>query len=223
MVFLVDKHGYSDRKKATSRPARGAIDRLAHSQTLRHSRFMTYVRSADPCDADLLAPRLRLADRSEIEAVVGSISPTVVLRRGVESSTPCFAVVANGSVLALFGVVPIARLPETGSVWLLASEDFAARPAFIVRSSKAWLAQLHERYRVLTNFVDARNEVHIRWLRWCGFVFVRKIERFGAMGLPFYEVRRERDASTAEARGPEGSLPDHRTIYASAQSPSATK
>lgn len=184
---------------------------------------MIHVRPAEPSDADGLAPRLRSADRSEIQAAVGPMSPAVVLRRGVEASAPCFAVVTNGIVLALFGVVPIARLPETGSVWLLASEDFAARPSFIVRSSKAWLAQLHERYRVLTNYVDARNEIHIRWLRWCGFVFVRRIERFGVMGLPFYEVRRERDVGTAEARKPEGSMTDRGANPGPARSPSATK
>lgn len=167
-----------------------------------------YVRPAETIDADVLAPRLRPADRGEIEAALGLVSPAAVLRGGVEASVPCFAVVTHGAVVALFGVVPIARLPETGSVWLLASEDFAARPRFIVRLSKIWLARLHEHYRVLTNYVDARNQVHIRWLRWCGFVFVRRIERFGAMGLPFYEVRRERDVVAAEPGKPKGSTTD---------------
>jgi hypothetical protein len=166
-----------------------------------------HVRPADPADADALAPRLRAADRRELEATLGRVSPSVVLRRGVEASDPCFAVVASGAVVALFGVVPTARDREVGSVWLLGSDDFAARPAFIVRSSKAWLATLHERYRVLVNHVDARNEVHIRWLRWCGFVFVRRIERFGAMGLPFYEVRRERNTGAEEPREPGESMP----------------
>jgi hypothetical protein len=166
-----------------------------------------HIRPAEPTDADALAPRLRPADRREIEAAV-RMNPTVVLYRGVQASNPCHAVVADGTVIALFGVVPITRLPETGAVWLLASEDFAARPSFIVRSSKAWLAKLHERYRVLTNYVDARNEVHIRWLRWCGFDFVRRIEQFGALGLPFYEIRREREARIAEALKPEVSTPD---------------
>lgn len=171
---------------------------------------MIHVRPAEPADADALAPRLRPADRREIEAALG-MDPTVVLRRGVQASNPCHAVVEDGAVLALFGVVPVARIPENGAVWLLASEDFAVRSSFIVRSSKAWIARLHERYRVLTNYVDARNEVHVRWLRWCGFDFVRRIERFGAMGLPFYEVRRERDASIVGAREPEGSILDQST------------
>jgi hypothetical protein len=164
------------------------------------------VRSAKLGDADLLALRLRPADRREIEAALG-MNPPVVLRLGVEASDPCYAVVEDGVVLALFGVVPVLRIPNTGSVWLLASEDFAAHPAFIVRSSKAWLAKLHERYRVLANYVDARNEVHIRWLRWCGFDFVRRIEQFGVMGLPFYEVRRERNTGADRVPKSDGSIP----------------
>jgi hypothetical protein len=157
------------------------------------------VRFADRRDAEVLALRLRAADLLEIQAALGA-SPGVVLLRGVEASDPCYAVVDGPSVLALFGVVPMVGRLDAGSVWLLASEDFAARSSFIVRWSKSWIARLHERYRVLTNYVDARNEVHLRWLRWCGFVFVRRIEHFGVMGLPFYEVRRERDLSCDETQ-----------------------
>lgn len=157
------------------------------------------IRAANCCDAEALAPFLRVADLLEIEAALG-VSPRVVLLCGVQASDPCYAVVDGSSILALFGVVPMAGKPDTGSVWLLAAEDFAARSSFIVRWSKSWIARLHERYRVLTNYVDARNEVHLRWLRWCGFVFVRRIEHFGVMGLPFYEVRRERDSSGEEAQ-----------------------
>jgi len=173
---------------------------------------MIHVRLAEDSDADALAPRLRAADRREIEAALG-MDQTVVLRHGVRASDPCHAVVVGGAVVALFGVVPSARSPEIGSVWLLASEAFAAHAFFIVRSSKVWIPKLHERYRVLTNFVDARNEVHIRWLRWCGFVFVRRVERFGVGGLPFYEVRREREAGATGQRGntqPEGELGEGR-------------
>jgi hypothetical protein len=161
---------------------------------------MIHVRHAEHRDADALAPRLRPADRRELEAALG-MSPTTVLRHGVRASDPCHAVDQDGTVIALFGVVPSARSPEIGSVWLLASEEFAAHASLIVRSSNVWLATLHERYRVLTNFVDARNEVHVRWLRWCGFVFVRRVERFGVLGLPFYEVRRERQAAATNAQG----------------------
>ncbi|MFO0759483.1 MAG: hypothetical protein U0359_23530 [Byssovorax sp.] len=145
------------------------------------------MRPAERDDADFLAPRLRPADRREISAALG-MEPRMVLRRGVQASNPCYAVVEGTIVFALFGVVPYARDPEIGSVWLLASERLAAHPAFVVRSSKVWIGRLHEHYRVLTNYVDARNEVHLRWLRFCGFTFVRRIERFGALGLPFYEV-----------------------------------
>jgi len=154
------------------------------------------VRSAELADADALAPLLRPADRREIEAAL-AMSPAVVLRHGVWASDPCYAIVEEEAVLALFGVVPAARNPEAGSVWLLASEGFATHGLVIARWSKAWVAKLHERYRVLGNYVDARNEVHLRWLRWCGFTVVRRIERFGVMGLPFYEVTREREPGTA--------------------------
>jgi hypothetical protein len=46
------------------------------------------------------------------------------------------------------------------------------------------------RFPLLHNFTDARNVVHHRWLRWLGFNFIARHERYGAAGLPFLEFVR---------------------------------
>ncbi|MDQ3684467.1 MAG: hypothetical protein M3430_02535 [Acidobacteriota bacterium] len=156
---------------------------------------MVQVRLAKPEDAAALATRLRVADREEIKAAVGE-EPRVVLERSVSWSDPCCAVV-NGEAapIALFGAVPEANDPDLGIVWLLASDELIKHHFFVARNSRAWVAELHQRYRVLWNCVDARNEVHIRWLKWCGFKFLRLIEKYGVEQRPFYEFERVRDDS----------------------------
>jgi hypothetical protein len=158
------------------------------------------VRPAEPDDAAALAPRLRAADVREIQAVAGQ-DPAIVMAAGAARSDPCHAVVDGDAVIALFGVVPSARVPGEGMVWLLGSNALTARSRSFLRGSRAWLARLHERYRVLWSVVDARNEVHVRWLRWCGFTFLRRIERYGVEGRPFYEVQRTRDEGADTAPG----------------------
>lgn len=46
---------------------------------------------------------------------------------------------------------------------------------------------------ILFNCVDQRNEVHINWLRWLGFKFVRIIPEYGIQKLPFIEFVRIRN------------------------------
>jgi len=131
------------------------------------------VRAAGTRDAEALAPRLRAADLREVAAATGQ-RPLDVLARGVASSDPALAAVPDGE--------------GSGVVWLLGSDELVRRPAFFLRTSRRWLERLHERYRRLWNFVDARNEVHLRWLRWCGFSVIRTVAEHGIEGRPFHEV-----------------------------------
>jgi hypothetical protein len=148
-------------------------------------------------DAAGLAPRLRTADLREIAANVGE-DPLSVLERGVAWSDPCYVIVdGEERPLALFGVVPDADCADAGLVWLLGSEELVRHSFFVLRNSRTWIERLHQRYKVLWNYVDARNEVHIRWLKWCGFDFLRLVEQHGAEQRPFYEFRKVRDDNDA--------------------------
>jgi hypothetical protein len=46
---------------------------------------------------------------------------------------------------------------------------------------------LTNKHKILFNYVDCRNELHIKWLRWCGFKFLRKTN-YGVLNQPFYEI-----------------------------------
>jgi hypothetical protein len=154
-----------------------------------------------PChfaDASLLASRLRKADLQEIQALLGE-DPLTVLERGIASSEPGYTIVdENGSPLALFGVVPDAERSSYGLIWLLGSRGLLSHSFSFLRQCRAWVELLQERYAVLWNCVDARNETHLRWLEWCGFQRVRRIDQHGVEQRPFYEFRRERAASRGD-------------------------
>ena len=53
-----------------------------------------------------------------------------------------------------------------------------------LRVSRAWVDNLMERYDGVGNAVDARNEVHIKWLQWVGFEFLPAVS-MGPFALPF--------------------------------------
>ena len=144
-------------------------------------------------DANKLAPKLRAADLQEIKANLGG-DPLRVLQKGVAESDPCYAVVnEENEPLALFGVVPDTGDSDVGLVWLLASDELAEHPFFVLRNTRKWVEKFQQRYRVLWNHIDARNELHIRWLQWSGFTLLRRIEHFGVEQRPFYEFERIRN------------------------------
>lgn len=125
-----------------------------------------YVYKASAQDAIELAPNLRDEDVAEIQAASGS-SPLVALLYGVEHSNPCYAMADEDGVFGLFGAVPDED-PQVGRVWMLGSGKIVTHAKTFLRESKHWIREMHKRYPVLQNYIDSRNNVHIRFITWLG-------------------------------------------------------
>lgn len=142
------------------------------------------IREATIEDAFALAPRLRAADRAELEAQ-GHLDMDVVLAESIAVSTPPLAFEVAGEVHALFGCAPG---PGYGIPWLLGSEAL-----FSVSNQKALLAlpfehvpQWLDQYGVLLNMVHTENDKSIRWLKRIGFTIEPAVQiEGGAFFHPF--------------------------------------
>jgi hypothetical protein len=150
---------------------------------------MEAVRFSTSEDAAQLAPNLREEDLAELLAA-GSPSALAALQAGVRHSKPCLSIVDDQDTpVTMLGVVPSGD-PNVGFIWLLSSDVLDKNKIKFLRHSKKWLPFFHARHPVLTNYVDARNDVHIKWLQWMGFVFLRQVPGNGPERLPFYEFVR---------------------------------
>lgn len=108
--------------------------------------------------------------------------PASVLRKPVN-----VALNDDGTPEVLFGADEVPHHPNVAVVWMVSTEAILSHPTEFLRQSRKWVDSWHERFDVLTNFVDARNTMHHKWLRWLGFSFIRKVEALGPYSLPFYE------------------------------------
>jgi hypothetical protein len=153
---------------------------------------MIEVRQATELDAFYLAENIREADRQEVLAS-GSPSPLASLMVGLEHSRLCLSVVNDDNLpVAIFGVVDSAD-PEVGLVWMLGTDEIGESKIRFLRGSREWVKLLHKRYPILANVVDARNTVHISWLRWLGFTFINQHPGLGPGNHPFFEFVRISD------------------------------
>ncbi len=152
-----------------------------------------YVRKSEWDDAKKLAPLLRRADRNEMRAVLGANAcPEAALRYGIEVSYYPYTGLIDGEVACIFGAVPDAH-EHIGSIWLMGSDALSDHPFAFLRRSKPWLARVFPPFTLLWNCVDKRNTLHIRWLRWMGFSFLREIPEYGEQKRPFLEFAKIRD------------------------------
>ena len=140
-------------------------------------------RETIPEDCFYLADKLRYEDKREIIASTG-MPPRNALIKSYAHSQDCFTILDTNDVpCGIFGV------SKNGGIWLLASDDIYRIRFSFLRESKKVVQFLNTKYNPLWNYVDCRNTLHIKWLKWCGFVFLRKIN-YGVLNLPFYEFIR---------------------------------
>lgn len=144
-------------------------------------------------DARYIADNLRPADLAEVSASTGK-PPVQIIVDGAAESNPCYTirVRATGKPCGIFGT-RYSEHTQSGIVWLLGTDDLTAHGTVFVRHSRIWLDKLHEKYRLLWNVIDARNKVHLNWLRWLGFDFVREIPNYGIEKRTFILFRKYKD------------------------------
>lgn len=151
---------------------------------------MAFVRPYEPGDDLYISTRLRRADLHELQAQ-SERTPAAILREGGMISLPSCTVVGNsGQPAGMFGVVPEGS--GVGRIWMLGTDELVAKPmrTQFIRESKNYLSGLEHHfkiYKLLHNEIDERNTIHIRWLQWLGFTFIRRIPEHGIHRLPFME------------------------------------
>jgi len=148
---------------------------------------VTWIRLATEEDIAYIAPRMRQADKDEVWAS-GGYMPEEALRMSYRASEPCFAAVNGDEPVTMFGVAPLTD--NVGAIWLLGTDAITDKiPISFLRWSRRFLPFLMEPYDMVCNQVYAGNTVHIKWIRWLGFSFIRET-KFGPRNNRFYEFAR---------------------------------
>lgn len=129
---------------------------------------------------------LRAEDLREIHAVDPGRDPCAVVAFNIAASQRAYTMFdKDGSFVCIGGVAP--QGDGAGSVWLHGSPLMKRYRVALARRTPEYINLLHEEYRLLTNYVDPRNEVHVEWLRYAGFRFTRPVPGYAKDGTTFVE------------------------------------
>lgn len=124
------------------------------------------VRAARLEDIDLIAANMRQDDAMECRA--RGHEPRESLVAGYAISSIALTVsLHDGTPIAMFGVVNSGV--DVGACWLLGTPAIEKHRIEFLRNSRKWIDVLHAQYPTLWSWVDVRNSLHLRWLKWLGF------------------------------------------------------
>lgn len=115
-----------------------------------------------------LAVTMREADRREVERL-GYSTYDAAFRSLVLSGGEAWTLLINNRVAAIGGVMSYGLLQGIGIAWVLTSHEVDRYPVAFWKASRKVLASLTTRYWYLTNLVDSRYIVSLRWLERLGF------------------------------------------------------
>ena len=118
--------------------------------------------------ADVIAPRMRDADRMEVLAASGR-QPGPALLHSMQRSDFAYTIEFDGVPETMFGCGTTDMLGRVGAPWLLGTDALERHYRHFLRGSLYWVGLMRDRYGLLRNIVDDRNEVSKRWLSWLGF------------------------------------------------------
>jgi len=152
-------------------------------------------------DIICLERHARAEDRREVEDLSGkSLGDNLTF--ALQHARPCLtARTRKGELLGIFGIVPIGEDQEavsaqartgntkSGAIAFVGTDAITQNKRALLRGSRDVLAYLEAKsdYGFLFNVVDARNEIHISWLKWLGFSMIRLIQGYGAAKIPVIE------------------------------------
>lgn len=147
---------------------------------------MIYITPAETKHIEAMLGRIRQADYDEFAAGY-SLTPERGLAIGLKVSTHCWAGIWDGKVIAIAGLNPISFLGDEAHPWMVGTRDLE-RPEIrreFLELSKSVLLHMLSIYPRLENWVDVRNRMAVRWLKWLGFT-MHDPEPYGPKGMLFH-------------------------------------
>ena len=155
---------------------------LKHAGSIRPSTLQDVVEVAD---------NMREEDAAEVYAVSGD-TPKGGLLYCYLISKPCVTMTSrHGHLMGMYGVIP--ERDGVGRIWMLGRKEMTTdkldKISFL-KQARIQIEKLNQKYKLLFNQVDARNQVHVDWIRWMGFTIIKRHPHWGYEGRPFYEFVR---------------------------------
>ncbi len=97
------------------------------------------------------------------------LKPYEALKRSLMYTNYPQTGLVDGRVMAIWGVGKLTQLSDSGIPWMLTSHIVEDNFRSFLRYSKDLLNTMKKEALVFENFVDSRNIISIKWLKWLGF------------------------------------------------------
>lgn len=133
-----------------------------------------------------------LSEENERESfAMAHKSGSQVLQEAFDASEISYTMLYNGEPVLSLGVIRKSLLSDEGLLWLMHSADIKKVKIRALRKSVYYLKKFLMTFNSLENYIDARNVLTIKWLKWCNFT-IDDAKRVGSENMPFHKFHLRR-------------------------------
>ena len=131
-----------------------------------------------------IVENVREADRIELWAAA-CMTPGDVLLESLRRAEEAYTGLVDDIPVCMFGVMNGAPMSGVGIPWMVGTKHLDKYAVLFLRRCGPVVEAMADHYKVLRNYVDARNTRAIRWLQWLGFE-IQEAVPYGPFHLPFH-------------------------------------
>lgn len=141
--------------------------------------------------ARFIGENLREADREEIMAMLPGDPVEIVVQSALASTVGWIMLDRDGDPVGILGAAP-QGVEGVGVPWLVGTPDIQKEFVALARQTVPHVDIMLEAFPVLTNHIDARNDMSLDWLLWAGFDLIDAKTNYGPEGRLFLQFLKAR-------------------------------
>lgn len=120
-----------------------------------------------------LSENIRDADKEEIIAKTGKQDFKKVIVQGWLIADTCKTVLVDNKVAFVYGIVE-SEHKDIGSPFMLATPLISKIKIPLIKNCRQRVYEMEQKYKMLFNYIDSRNDLHLRFIKWCGFEIINE-------------------------------------------------
>jgi hypothetical protein len=120
-----------------------------------------------------LSENIRDADKEEVIAKTGKQDFKKVIVQGWLMADMCKTVLVDNEVAFVYGIVESDH-KDIGSPFMLATPLVSKIKIPLIRNCRQRVYEMEQKYKILFNYIDSRNDLHLRFIKWCGFEIINE-------------------------------------------------
>lgn len=149
--------------------------------------------------------RVEKASCEHIPLLIGGMSPLVkeellksdpgnslekIMADGIGVSKEAWTYFIDGHIICMFGVTSPNLLSNQGVPWLIPHVNVNKYKWVFLKSCRAGLLHIAEKYSSFGSMIYAKNKRAIKWLKWLGFTILPAVDYKGTKFHPYVLSRK---------------------------------